>query len=200
MTLPSLSLAPVLALALTAAGATSALAATADTTNTAATPAVTAAAETETVAAAEGEAPAAPLEFMGVRIGNPIDPSTWWDGHGENASTEPLDINPMDPEFWVAFVDPDMHSRLHATFTNPATMGQFLKADTYTAMMDMGIMMKWMDLDSFAPLYDAQTYAYWMQPGAYTHMLNLENYSQMIDLANYTAVLDTAAETFGVSY
>ena len=171
MKLKSLSL----ALALTAASAATAFAAGTDIT---ATDTVTIAPAVTEMAAADTAAPAAPLEFMGVRIGNPIDPSTWWDGaaeHADHAAMEPIEINPVDPEFWMAFIDPQKHSRVHATFTNPATMAQFLKADTYTAMMDMGTMMKWMDMDSYAPMYDPQTYAYWKQPGAYGHMLNLDN-------------------------
>ncbi|MCP3972655.1 MAG: hypothetical protein GY717_20500 [Rhodobacteraceae bacterium] len=169
----------------------------AEATSTTTAPAVTAAAETGSDAWIGSET----IEIYGVRVANPLDPATWWEASGEamdHANMEPILINPIDPEFWVAFIDPQRHSRLHMTLANPATMGQFLDPETYTAMMDMGIWMKWMDLDSFAPLYKLETYSYWMQPGAYLHAMDPATYASWVDIDAYTSLLSAAAETMGI--
>jgi hypothetical protein len=138
------------------------------------------------------------LTIAGVRVGNPFDSSTWWDGHETAGEDEMVRINFADPRFWVGFIDPDRHSAMHATFTNPATMAQFFELETYSAMMDFGTWMSWMDVDNYRPLIQAQTYAYWMQPGAFAHLLDTGNYAQMVSLDAYEAVLNTALDTFGV--
>ena len=140
------------------------------------------------------------LEVYGTRVGNPVEPATWWNGHGAGmAEMAPLRINPMDPDFWMAFIQPDRHGQAHMTFMNPATMAQFLEMETYSAMMDPGIWAKWFDPGSYAPLADPQVYAYWMQPGAYAHMLDIGQVQPMLETGNYSVVLSTAADTFGLS-
>jgi len=131
--------------------------------------------------------------IAGVRVANPIDPSTWYDGAGDHmVGKKMIAINPADPDFWLGFVKPDTHSHVHATFTNPATLGQFLKPETYANMMNPSVWVKWMKPTTYAPLVDAQTMAYWVQPGAYTHIMDIRMYSQMIDPANYGALFNEA--------
>ena len=140
------------------------------------------------------------LNVAGLRVGNPLDPATWWNAHGASmAEMTPIAINPMDPDFWIAFIDPPRHGHAHMTFMNPASMGQFMKPETYSAMMDPAVWIKWADPQNYAPLFDPQTYAYWMQPGAYAHMLDPGQFEPMLDAGNYTAVLTAAADTLGLS-
>ena len=155
---------------------------------------------TRAVSAVETAETAKPLELYGVRIGNPADPTTWWSGHEDlSADLEPMAINPMDPTFWIAFVDPKRHGQAHVTMMNPASMAQMMKIETYTNMMRLDTWAKWVSLDTYAPLLDLQTYAYWMQPGAYVHSLDLAQFEPMLGLDNYTIVFHTAFETAGVS-
>lgn len=138
------------------------------------------------------------LTLWGVRVGNPFDSATWWDAHPTGGHDDMVQVNFADPRFWVGFVDPDRHSAMHMTFTNPATMGQFFKPETYSAMMDFGTWMSWMDVSNYQPLFEAQTYAYWMQPGAYLHMIDIEGYANMVSLDAYVAAFDAAVETMGI--
>lgn len=138
------------------------------------------------------------LTIAGIRIGNPIDPSTWWDAHDSAHDTAPVQVNFADPGFWMGFIDPERHSAMHMTFTNPATMAQFMKPETYSNMLDYGTWMSWMDIDNYKPMFQAQTWAYWMQPGAYAHMFDVNSYAQMIDPAAYEQVWNTALDTMGI--
>jgi len=140
------------------------------------------------------------LTVWGVRVGNPIDPSTWWDAHPAGGHDDMVRINPADPRFWMAFVDPERHSAMHATMLNPATMGQFFQLETYTNMLDFGTWMSWMDASNYAPLVKAQTWAYWMQPGAYAHLIDPDMYTMMFDVDKYAEVLDVAADTMGIKF
>ncbi|MDU8928761.1 hypothetical protein RXV86_15320 [Alisedimentitalea sp. MJ-SS2] len=150
--------------------------------------------------AAEEADTAAPLEVYGVRIGNPLDASTWWSGHeSPHGGMEQLAINPIDPTFWIAFIDPKRHGQAHMTVMNPASMKQLMEVETYTNMMSMDVWAKWVALDTYAPLIDLQTYAYWMQPGAYTHFLDTAQFEPMLDVSNYTVVMHTAMDTAGLS-
>lgn len=129
----------------------------------------------------------------GVKFANPFDSSTWWDGsEGSHEEMERVAINPMNPEFWIGFIRPDTHTRMHVTFTDPATLSQFFDLDTYKAMVDPDTLAKWIELETYAPLADPQTYAYWTQPGAYMHVVEATHYAQMIDPSAYTDVFTAA--------
>jgi hypothetical protein len=136
------------------------------------------------------------LEFKGVRYGNPFDSSTWWEG---STSMEPVKVNFIDPDFWMGFIRPDTHSRLHMTFTDPETYAAFFKAETYTVVMDLSVWAKWIDPNTYAALIDPQTYAYWMQPGAFMHVASAQNYAQLLDADKYATVFTAASDAFGVT-
>ena len=82
---------------------------------------------------------------------------------------ETVALNIADPDFWMSTPNPAKHSKMHGSFTNPATSGQMLKMETYANTMDPGIWLKWLDLSSYDVLLDPQTHAYFMQRGAYQH-------------------------------
>ncbi|MGV6813253.1 MAG: hypothetical protein ACWA47_13470 [Brevirhabdus sp.] len=136
------------------------------------------------------------LTIAGVRVGNPFDASTWWDGSEghHDVETASLDVDFVDPEFWFSFFDAETHSRNHMALMNPATWGQFMHPATYVKMADVTTWMKWVDLDSYEPILDIQNYAYWMQPGAYEHMVKVDHYAQLADLGNYGTMF---TEAFG---
>jgi len=137
------------------------------------------------------------LEIAGVRVGNPFDSATWWDG-ATHEMGETVVINFADPDFWMSIPDPATHSSLHGAFTNPETWGQMLKFETYANMMDRDIWMKWADLETYDVLRDPQTFAYFMQPGAFQHLLNVEHYSQLANPAAHRANVDAALSNFGL--
>ncbi len=155
-----------------------------------------------TGAYAQDAAPAAKsdeLRIAGVRVGNPIDPSTWWDAH-ENDTGAPIAINPLDPELYMNMINPKAHSKMHGGITNPATWAQFLKVDTYANMMDLAVWGKWIEAKTYAPLADAETYTYWMQPGAFTHQFNLDHYKNMIKPENYGEFINATVSNFGYEF
>ncbi len=128
--------------------------------------------------------------LAGVRFGNPIDPSTWWDGtegadHSEHAT---MDINPFDPDFWMTLPDPEGHSLVHMAITNPETWAQFVSPSAWMEKMDPALIIKWFDPNTYAVLMDPQTPAYWMQPGAYMHGFKSDNYAQLVDVSSYTGL------------
>ncbi len=171
--------------ALFAAGIAAALALTVTATNS-----------RETNASGEDAGPS----IYGVKIGNPINPATWWDGsEGTEHAAMGVKVNPMDPTFWMSFIDPKTHSTMHHAFTNPATYAQFTEVKTYTNMMDFDAVKKWVQPGTYAVLIDPQTYAYWMQPGAYTHIVKPSNYASLIDVSAYREVFDATLEMPGVS-
>ncbi len=139
------------------------------------------------------------LRISGVRVGNPIAPSTWWDANKAETGA-PIAINPVDPELYMNMVNPEAHSKMHGGITNPATWAQFMKIDTYANMMDLAVWGKWIEAKTYAPLADAETYTYWMQPGAFAHQLNLEHYKNMIKPENYGAIVDATLSNFGYSF
>lgn len=135
----------------------------------------------------------------GVRIANPIEPSTWWDA-SEGETGAPIAINFMDPEFYINIINPKKHSAMHGGFTNPETWAQFMKAETYVNMMDYSVWAKWIEAKTYEPLLDLQTYAYWMQPGAFAHQLNTNHYAKLVDLKAYGTIVDAALGNFGYSF
>ena len=44
-------------------------------------------------------------QIGGIRIANPLDSNTWWDGE-DKVSKEKIVINFVDPEFWMSIPDP----------------------------------------------------------------------------------------------
>ncbi|MCP5073165.1 MAG: hypothetical protein GY947_07700 [Rhodobacteraceae bacterium] len=129
--------------------------------------------------------------LTGVRIGNPLDSSTWWDGseHAEHDTSQIMEINPFDPEFLMKIPNPKTHSTVHAALANPKTWGQFFKPATYANMVTPEVIVKWVNPETFNVLADPQTYAYWAQPGAYMHVVDLDNYSQLVNWTAYTALV-----------
>ncbi|GEM_PF-4460397 len=140
--------------------------------------------------------------IAGVRIANPFDPATWWDGGEGMDHSKPVTIaiNFADPDFWMKIPNPKTHSMMHAAFTNPETWGQFTKLATYAKMTDRQVLKKWLKLDTYAVLVDPQTYAYWMQPGAYGHLIRIENYAQLVNTSAYRQLWATAKENFEHEY
>ena len=138
-------------------------------------------------------------QIAGVRIANPFDSATWWEGAKHHAG-ETVEMNFADPDFWMAIPDPQKHSKMHGAFTNPATWGQFMKADLYKKMIDPEILKKWLEAETYDVLLDPQTYTYWMQPGAYQHLLNVEHYSQIAKPEAYGSLLDDMVSMAGYTF
>jgi hypothetical protein len=139
--------------------------------------------------------------IAGVRIANPLDSSTWWDGsthlHLDKAPT--IAINFADPDFWMSIPDVEKHSLVHKSLLNPATWAQFAKPSTYTAMMDVNVWKKWAELDTYAVLVDPQTYTYRLQPGAFMHTFDARSYAQLANPSAYGVIFDTMVETAGLT-
>lgn len=159
---------------------------------------------TETVAAprAAETTSAKGWEIAGLRIANPFDSRTWYDASKdlELDQTETVAINFADPDFWMSLPRPVMHSKMHKSFVNPVTWAQFAKVETYTAMMDVNVWKKWLELDSYAVLIEPETYTYRMQPGAYMHAFDARSYAQMVNPAAYGEIADTMLETAGMGF
>jgi len=134
------------------------------------------------------------LTIAGVRVGNPFDASSWWDGSEghHDVETAELNVDFADPEFWFSFFDAETHSRNHMAMTNPATWGQFMNPATYMKMADVNTWMKWMDVASYEPVLDLQNYAYWVQPGAYMHMAEMDHYGQLLETDAYVEMFASA--------
>ncbi|MEE9389244.1 MAG: hypothetical protein V3U96_11605 [Paracoccaceae bacterium] len=137
------------------------------------------------------------FEIGGVRIGNPFDRSTWWDGSTAEAG-DTIVINFADPDFWMSFPDPDKHSFVHTAMSDPASWAQMMTPETYINMMNVETWAKWLDTDSYEVLLDPQTYAYWAQPGAYGHLVELEFYTERFNPLAYGEMADAALGNFGV--
>ncbi len=157
----------------------------------------TALALTAAFALTAGTANAGKMEIAGVRIGNPFDSSTWWEGpsHIEN---ETVAINFADPEFWINFADPAKHSFSHTALSDPGTWAQMMTPETYIEMMNVSTWAKWFDVDSYEVLLDPQTYAYWAQPGAYGHLFIVEFYTERFNPFAYGEMADAALGNFGL--
>lgn len=142
------------------------------------------------------------LTVAGVRIANPFDSSTWWDGASDQhlEETETIAINFADPDFWMSIPSVEKHSVTHKALLNPATWAQFAKPETYANMMDPEIWVKWAQPKTYAVFFDPQTYIYRMQPGAFLHILEPHHYEQLINPAAYGEIWDTASETVKVAY
>ena len=138
-------------------------------------------------------------QIGGVRIANPLDSSTWWEGP-EAAHKEELTINFADPDFWMSIPNPKTHAIVHGAMTNPETWAQFLNVKTYTNMLDTKVLAKWLDPKSFEVLGDPQTYAYWLQPGAYKHLADVDHYAQLANPEAYGKVLQQGASTLKMAY
>ena len=123
----------------------------------------------------------------GVRatISNIFDSSTWKDGAGHLEPGQTIDINPVHPKTWMNIIDPKMHSKIHASMTNPAQYGQFFQPKFHVEMMNPANWMAWMDPRSYKIFLDSSVYAYWLQPGAYQHLVELSHYKQLIDKDAY---------------
>jgi len=141
-------------------------------------------------------------KIAGLQIGNPLDSSTWWDGSVDIQADpkERIDINPMDPDFWMQIPSPELHSRIHTALLNPANWAQFAKPATYVKMADTDVLIKWFQPSTYAVLVDPQTYIYRMQPGAYVHELELRTYMQLFNPSAYWEIADTALNTAGLSF
>jgi hypothetical protein len=48
-------------------------------------------------------------QIGGIRIANPFDSTTWWDG-GEHSQDEIITFDFANPEFWMSIPDPKKHS------------------------------------------------------------------------------------------
>lgn len=145
-------------------------------------------------AATGASAESKPYEIAGIKIGNPVDPSTWWDAGAFNCNVETSDVtyNFADPTFWMGFIDPARHTCQHVAVRNPRNWAHFLEVGTYTAMFVPSTWMKWVDVNSYAPLMDPQTYTYWMQPGAFQHELEMEHYTAFFQPTNYIPIAQAA--------
>ncbi len=154
------------------------------------------------VSSVTAESEANGWNVAGVRIANPLDSSTWWDGaHDlELDNVETVEMNLADPEFWMAIPSVDKHSVLHKGVLNPASWAQFAKPETYAKMMDINIWMKWAKPETYSVLVDPQTYVYRMQPGAFLHVFDAHSYAQLMNPAAYLEIADAALETAGMSY
>jgi len=143
-----------------------------------------------------------PEALANVRFGNPIDPSTWWDGadHSKYTPGETMAFNFGDPEFWMSIPNPKTHSGMHGAMTNPANWAQFFKRESYANMLNREVLGKWLEKDSYAVLLDPQTYAYWMQPGAYQHLINKYHYMQLLETSAYSTLVDTALNNVGLTF
>lgn len=141
-------------------------------------------------------APAGELKIAGVRIGNPIDPSTWWDRSATKAEGA-VEVNFADPEFWTSMIDPSKNSQMDALMMDPANWNQFLKLATYIKMMDLKTWAKWADPKSYEAFIKPETYTYWMQPGAYVYQMNPLNYAEMVNVEKYSTLFNESAKIVG---
>ena len=138
-------------------------------------------------------------QIGGVRIANPLDSSTWWEGP-EAGHKEEITINFADPDFWMSIPNPKKHAIIHGAMTNPATWAQFLDIKTYTNMLDTEVLAKWINPNTYEVLGDPQTYAYWIQPGAYKHLADVDHYAQLINPEAYNKVLEQGTATLKAAY
>ena len=138
-------------------------------------------------------------QIGGVRIANPLDSSTWWEG-SEAGHKEELTVNFADPDFWMSIPNPKTHSIIHGAMTNPETWAQFLDIKTYTNMLDTKVLEKWLNPNTYEVLGDPQTYAYWVQPGAYKHLVDADHYAQLANREAYNKVLEQGTATLKLAY
>ena len=158
---------------------------------------LTTAAVAATLALTGTIANASSFEVAGVRIGNPFDAASWWDGSTAEADAT-LAINFTDPDFWIGFADPSSHTFIHTAMSDPATWAQMMKPETYINMMNVETWAKWLDTDTYDVLLDPQTFAYWAQPGAYGHLLDVEFYTERFNPLAYGEMADAALGNFGM--
>jgi len=139
--------------------------------------------------------------IAGVNIANPLDSKTWYEAADEAVldASEPVAINPTDPDFWMSLVDPKTHSVMHRAFLNPRSWAQFAKVETYSNMMDPQVWVKWAKPETYAVLVDPQTYTYRMQPGAFMHTFDAHSYAQLANPSAYLEILTTAMDTLNVT-
>ena len=112
---------------------------------------------------------------------NWFNSATWYDGAGHVEPGQTMAINPVDPDFWNQLVNPQTHSTVHMSMTNPENYGQFMTPQFYMQMANPSVWMKWMNPSVMHTAMDSKTWNYWMQPGAYMHGMNPQAYSQMIN-------------------
>lgn len=143
-----------------------------------------------------------PEALAEVRFGNPIDPSTWWDGadHVNHTPGETMTFNLIDPDFWMSIPKPATHSQMHGAITNPANWAQFFKYESYANMVSSDVLVKWTKAETYDVLLDPQTFAYWMQPGAYQHLINKDHYVQLLNGEAYETLVDTAVNNAGLTF
>jgi hypothetical protein len=137
------------------------------------------------------------LEISGVRIGNPFDSTTWWEGSTTAANT-PVVINFADPDFWMSLPDPARHSQVHTMLSDPATWAQMMTPQAYINMVDPDVWMKWVTLDTYDILRDPATHTYWMQPGAYGHLIDIDFYTQRFNPLSYGELINAALGNVGM--
>lgn len=138
-------------------------------------------------------------QIGGVRIANPLDSSTWWEGPKAEHKEE-LTVNFADPDFWMSIPNPKTHAIIHGAMTNPETWAQFLDIKTYTNMLDTKVLEKWLNPNTYEVLGDPQTYAYWLQPGAYKHLVDVDHYAQLANPEAYNKVLEQGTATLKLAY
>ncbi len=140
--------------------------------------------------------------FAGLKLSNPFDSSTWYDGAVDLHlhESETVTINPVDPDFWMSIADPKSHSVIHKGILNPASWAQFMRPSTYVNMMDPSIWVKWAKPETYSVLADPQTYVYRMQPGAFIHLMDVRSYSELVNPAAYDEILEAARKTVRVAY
>jgi hypothetical protein len=147
-------------------------------------------ANTETAAAAAPQqAPAATYNFF--------DPASWGGffpaGTQQPATAGNIAFNAAHPAGWMQWIDPQSHTKMHMTFTNPVSYMQFMRPDFYMEFMKPENMTAWMNPASYQVMMNPQTMSYWMNPATYMHAMEPAMYQQAMNPANYMAYMNPAA-------
>jgi len=130
------------------------------------------------------------MDMSSFNFPNPFDPTTWHDKSGELKTGTTIPIQPLSPVFWSNFANPEMHSKMHMAFTNPAQYMQFMDPQFYMQFMNPANYMAMMNPQSYAVFMDPNTWTYWMQPGAYMHGMDMNAYMQMMNPAAYMGFMN----------
>jgi hypothetical protein len=141
---------------------------------------------------AKSDAAAAPK----TEAASPFNPSTWFAG---GRAAQVAEVNFANPDFWMAFIQPEKHDGMHAAMFNPVTWSQFANPSTYVKMFDPQVWAKWMDQKTYAPITDPKTYAYWMQPGSHVHNFDPAMYSAAMNPDAYAKAVQLAMADLGAA-
>ncbi|MCP4070446.1 MAG: hypothetical protein GY742_01735 [Hyphomicrobiales bacterium] len=134
-------------------------------------------------------------------IFNMFGSSMWTDAAGDVKPGEMIEFDPADPRSWAKAIDPNTHSRVHMTVTNPQFYAKFMTPVYYMKFMEPGTWLSYVDPSTYEPLMkvvtDTKTITHWMQPATYMHEMNPRPFLQMANPDAYTKLASAIAEGYG---